>query len=135
MKRTPVTLKGGNYKNAAHEPNKKVKLVETQNANKKDMRMFYLRNSELCATDIFPRDLVQKICADFTCKGRECTREPCSFMHPRNPRAMERVTVKEIARNFATIKKGWLSDYHFQNETALPTDAKAMIGGLQGPTQ
>jgi len=48
---------------------------------------------------------------------------------------MDKATVKAIARNFATAKKGWLSDYHFRNETTLPADVKAMIGGLQGPTQ
>ena len=97
--------------------------------------MFYLKNAEARATDIFPRDLAQKVCADFTCKGKECTREPCSFMHPRNPREMDKATVEAIARNFATTKKGWLSDYHFCNETTLPADVKAMIGGSQGPTQ
>ena len=134
-KRNPVNLEGGNYKNANAEPNKKVKVVKTRNANKKEMGMFYLRNTKLRATDIFPRDLAQTICADFACKRRECTREPCLFMHPCNPRAMDRVTVKVITQNFATIKKGWLSDYHFQNETTLPADVKAMVGGSQGPTQ
>ena len=77
------------------------------------MGMFYLRNTESRAIDIFPQDMSQKICADFTCKRRECTKEPCSFMHPHNPRDMDKVTVEAIARNFATTKKGWLSDYHF----------------------
>ena len=48
---------------------------------------------------------------------------------------MDKATVEAIARNFANTKKGWLSDYHFRNETALPADGKAMIGGSQGPTQ
>ena len=60
------------------------------------MGMFYLKNVEACATDIFPHDLAQKVCADFTCKGKECTREPCSFMHPCNPREMDKATVKAI---------------------------------------
>ena len=62
-----------------------------------DMGMFYLRNVEPRATDIFPRDLAQKVCADFTCKGKECVRETCSFMQPCNPRDMDRATVKAIA--------------------------------------
>ena len=112
-----------------------MKVVKTRGVNKKEMGMFYLNNAEALATDIFPRDLAQKVCADFTCKGKECTREPCSFMHPCNPREMDKATVKAIARNFATTKKGWLSDYHFRNKTTLPADVKAMIGGSQGPTQ
>jgi len=99
------------------------------------MGMFYLRNVALRATDNFPHDLVQKVCADFTCKGKEFTREPCSFMHPCNPREMDRATVEAISRNFATTRKGWISNYHFCNETTLSADAKAMIGGSQGPTQ
>jgi len=46
---------------------------------------------------------------------------------------IDRVTVEAISQNFATNKKGWLSDYHFQNETTLPADVKATIGGSQGP--
>ena len=97
--------------------------------------MFYLRNNELRVMDIFPQDLAQKVCTDYTCKRRECTRDPCSFMHPRNPMEMDKATVEAIARNFATNKKGWLSDYHFRNETTLPADVKAMYGGLQGLNQ
>ena len=128
-------MEGANNKNANVVPNKKVKVVKTRMANKKDMGMFYLMNPDLRVTEIFSRDLDQKICADFTCKGRECIREPCSFMHPRNPRGMDKATIEAIARNFATTKRGWLNDYHFRNKTALPADVKAMIGGSQGPTQ
>ena len=99
------------------------------------MGMFYLRNADTRVLDIFPRDLAKKICADYTYKDKECTRDPCSFKHPRNPRDMDKVTVIAIARNFATTKKGWLSNYHFRNETTLPEDVMAMMGGLQGPTQ
>ena len=134
-KRNPANLEGGTNKNSNSEPNKRVKVVETRGASLKNMGMFYLRNPEMRIVDIFPGNLVQKICADFTWKGRECTREPCLFMHPWNPRAMDRVTVEAIAQNFATSKKGWLSNYHFLNETTLPADVKAMVGGLQGPAQ
>ena len=85
--------------------------------------------------DVFPQDLEENICVDFTCKEREYTKENCPFKHPRNPRDMDKVTVVAIGRNFAKTKKGWLSDYHFRNETTLPADVLAMMGGLQGPTQ
>ena len=112
-----------------------MKLVKPQVVNKKEMGMFYLKNAEARATDIIPQDLAQKVCADFTCRGRECTREPCSFMHPRNPRDIDKATVEAIVRNFATTKKGWLSNYHFRRETTLPADVKATLGGSQGPNQ
>ena len=94
--------------------------------------MFYLRNTKLRISEVFPKDLAQKVCVGFVCKGRECPREPCSFMHPRNPRYMTRATVEAIAQNFAATKKSWLSDYHFRRET-LPADVTAMLGGLEGP--
>ena len=97
--------------------------------------MFYLRNADARAVDIFPQDMAEKICVDFTCKGKECTREPCSFNHPCNPQDMDRVTVEAITKNFATTKKGWLSNFHFQHERTLTAEAMAMMGGLQGPTQ
>ena len=59
--------------------------------------MFYLRNAELRTTDIFPQDLAQKVCVDFTCKGKECARESCSFLHSCNPRDVDKATAKAIA--------------------------------------
>ena len=112
-----------------------MKVVERRGVNKKDLGRFYLRNVELRATDIFPHNIAQKVCTDFTCKGKECAKKPCSFLHPRNPREMDKVTVEAIARKFATTKKGWLSNYHFRNEMTLPADVKAMLGGSQGPNQ
>ena len=99
------------------------------------MGMFYLKSADLRIMDVFPRYLEEKICVDFTCKERECTKENCPFKHPRNPRDMDMVTVVAIARNFATTKKGWLRDYHFRNETTLPADVLEMMGGSQGPNQ
>ena len=99
------------------------------------MGMFYLKNANSRAVDVFSQDLAEKICVDFTCKERECTKENCPFKHPRNARDMDKCTVIAIGRNFAITKKGWLSDYHFRNETTLPADVLAMMGGSQGPTQ
>ena len=99
------------------------------------MGMFYLYNPNCRASDIFPQDLEEKICVDFTCKERECTKENCPFKHPRNARDMKKETAISIGRNFAKTKKGWLSDFHFRNETSLPADVLAMVGGSQGPTK
>ena len=97
--------------------------------------MFYLKHPDSRVVDIFPRDLEEKICIDFTCKDRECTKENCQFKHPCGPRDMNKNSVIAIARNFAITKKGWLSDYHFRNEPTLSDDIKAMLGGSQGPTK
>ena len=82
MKRTTVTSEGVNNKIANSKQNKKVKVVETRGADRKNMGMFYLKNAETRPTDVFPQDLAEKICVDFNCKERECTRDPCPFKHP-----------------------------------------------------
>jgi hypothetical protein len=115
--------------------NKKVKVVETCGKDRKTLGMFYLINADVRVGEVFPRDMEEKICVDFTCKGKECTRENCPFKHPVNPRDMDKCSVIAISRNFSKTKKGWLSDYHFRNETALPADVLAMMGGSQGPTK
>ena len=74
--------------------------------------------------DIFPQDIAQMVCADFTCKERECTRDPCSFMHPCNPREMDKATVKAITQKFAITKKGWFSDYHFRSKNDAASGCK-----------
>jgi hypothetical protein len=38
-----------------------------------DMGMLFLSKPDMKATDIFPKDMPNKICANFTCKGQECT--------------------------------------------------------------
>ena len=50
----PDTPNVRNDKDTSKESNKKVKVVETQGVNKKEMGMFYLKNAESRATDIFP---------------------------------------------------------------------------------
>jgi hypothetical protein len=110
-------------------------VIESSGKDRKSMGIFYLRNAEASGGDIFPRDMEEKICVDFTCKGKECTRVNCPFKHPINPRDMDKCSVIAIGRNFSKTKKGWLSDYHFRNETTLPADVLAMMGNLQGPKQ
>jgi hypothetical protein len=112
-----------------------VKVVEPHGVDKKLMGMFYLKNANARAFDVFPQDLEEKICVDFTCRERECTKENCPFKHPWNPRDMDKNLVIAIAQNFKANKKGWLSEYHFWNETSLPEDVMAMMVGLQGPTR
>ena len=70
---------------------------------------------------------MHKVCVDFTCKGKECIRENCTHLHPRQARDLDRETVKAIGRHFATTKKGWLSEYHFCREE-LPANVLAMLG-------
>jgi hypothetical protein len=63
-------------RNGATDPTKQRPVI--------DMGMFFLTRNNVKAIDVFPKDLPTKICADFTCKGRECSRETCPYSHPRN---------------------------------------------------
>jgi hypothetical protein len=53
--------------------------VDTAAKEKKDLGMFYLRNPSINPADIFPKDMPKKLCANFTCKGKECTNTNCDF--------------------------------------------------------
>ncbi len=98
------------------------------------MGMFFLTRNVIKAIDIFPQDLPTKICADFTCKGRECTRESCPYSHPRNARKLPTDTIAAIACHFSTKKIGWLNEWHFMKLAHLPPDVKALVGGKDGPS-
>jgi hypothetical protein len=99
-----------------------------------DMGMFFLAKHDIRATDIFPKDLLTKICADFTCKGRACTKENCPYTHPRNACNLTVETIAAIVCHFSSKKIGWLNKWHFMKLGDLPADAKALVGGKDGPS-
>jgi hypothetical protein len=99
-----------------------------------NMGMFFLTKYDIKATDIFPKDLSTKICADFTCKIRECTRENCPYSHPRNACKLTAETITAIICHFSSKKIGWLNKCHFMKLGHLPADVKALVGGKDGPS-
>jgi hypothetical protein len=101
--------------------------------NVTDMGMFFLTKHDIKAIDIFPKDLPTKICADFTCKGRECTRENCPYSHPRNARELTAETIAAIVHHFSSKTIGRLNKWHFMKLAHLPADVKALVGGKVGP--
>jgi hypothetical protein len=98
------------------------------------MGMFFLTRNNIKAIDIFPKDLTTKICADFTCKGRECSRETCPCSHPRNACESTAETIVAITRHFLSEKICWLNEWHFMKLAHLPADVKALVGGKDGPS-
>ncbi len=98
------------------------------------MGIFFLTRNDIKATDVFPKDLPTKICADFTCKGPECTRDSCPYSHPRNARELSKDTSAAIARHFSTKKIGWLNEWLFMKLAHLPPNVKALVGGKDGPS-
>jgi hypothetical protein len=99
-----------------------------------DMGMFFLTKHVIKAIDIFPKDLPTKICAAFTCKGHECTRENCLYSHPRNACELTAETIAAIVRHFSLKKIGWLNKWHFIKLGHLPADIKALVGGKDCPS-
>jgi hypothetical protein len=99
-----------------------------------DMSMVFLAKHDIKATDIFPKDLPTKICADFTCKGRKCTREIYPYSHPRNACKLTAETIAAIVCHFSSKKIGWLNEWHFMKLGNLPADVKALVGGKDGPS-
>ena len=73
-KRTTVTPDRAPNIPATTETSKKAKVTKTRGPDRKKMGMFYLKHSDSRATDIFPRDLEEQICINYTCKERECTK-------------------------------------------------------------
>jgi hypothetical protein len=61
----------------------RLKKPRCSGANLMDMGMFFLSKPDMKASDVFPKGMAESVCVDFTCKGRECTRENCTFVHPR----------------------------------------------------
>jgi hypothetical protein len=39
------------------------------------MGMFFLYKPDMKVVKIFPKDMLETVCANFTCKGREYTKE------------------------------------------------------------
>jgi hypothetical protein len=97
-----------------------------------DMGMFFLTKHDIKATDIFPKDLPTKICADFTCKGHKCTRENCPHSHPRKACGLTAETIAAIVHHFSSKKIGWLNKWRFMKLGNLPADVKALMGEKDG---
>jgi hypothetical protein len=136
-----------NAKRDPSSPDKGTKVAATQRQKKPrhngaidpakqhpvlDMGMFFLAKHDVWATDIFPKDLPTKICADFTCKGRECTMENCPYSHPRNARELTAETIAAIVHHFSSKKIGWLNKWHFMKFGDLLADVKVLVGGKDG---
>ena len=100
-----------------------------------EMGMFFLSKPDRKAADVFPKGMAESVCVDFTCKGRECTRDNCTFLHPRKVSNMKKETINAIGDHFLEKKVGWFNEWHFlkaMNE--LPAKYKKLMGGKDGPS-
>ena len=114
-------------------PHRGVK-VDTAAKEKKDLGMFYLCNLSINPADIFPKDMPEKLCTNFTCKGKECTNTNCNFAHPRKASELKRKTIILIANNFIKKNVGWFNEYHFMRMPNITDGVKKLLGNTKGPT-
>ncbi len=92
--------------------------------------MFYLKNPNITPSDIFPKDLPFKLCANFTCKGKECTNANCGFKHPNKASEIPCESFLAIASHFSAKDIGWFNEYHFMK---MPDEGvKKLLGNSRG---
>ncbi len=101
--------------------------------NVMDMGMFFLSKPDMKASDVFPKGMAESVCVKFTCKSRECTRENCSFVHPRKVGDLKKETVNAIGKHFLKKRVGWFNEWHFLKvANELHKKFKQLMGGKDG---
>ncbi len=108
--------------------------VDTAVKEKKDLGMFYLCNPFINPADIFSKDMHKKLCANFTCKGKEFTNTNCNFAHPRKDSELNRKTIILIANHFIKKDVEWFNEYHFMRMPNITDGIKKLLGNTKGPT-
>ena len=98
--------------------------------DRKEMGMFFLKNPNIPPSDIFPKDLPIKLCANFTCKGKECTNANCGFKHPNKASEIPRESILAIASHFSAKDIGWFNEYHFMKMN--DEGVKKLLGNSKG---
>ena len=97
--------------------------------------VFYLKDPA-AKGQIFPSTMEQKLCAYYTCKGRQCTTENCAFLHPKNNGEITNTTWKQVCAHFEKTKIGWINEWPVSqgNLKNFPDEYKHLLGGASGPT-
>jgi len=113
------------------KPKRGVK-IDAAAKERKDLGMFYLKNPSINPSDVFPKVMPEKICANFTCKGKECSNTACKFVHPRKPSELKRETIIAIADHFNKTNIGWFNEYHFMKMPDITDGVKKLLGNTRG---
>jgi hypothetical protein len=129
---TPDTDKGKSSTSQQKKKDRRVMKADTVAKEKKDLGMFYLKNPKISPSDMFPKDMPEKICANFTCKGKECVNANCDFTHPRKASKLKRETILAIASHFDKKDIGWFNEYHFMKMPEMTAGVKRLLGNTKG---
>jgi hypothetical protein len=108
--------------------------VDTAAKENKDLGMFSLHNPSIYPADISPKDMPKKLCANFTCKGKECTNTNCNFAHPRKASELKCKMIILIANHFNKKDVGWFNEYHFMRMPNITEGVMKLLGNTKGPT-
>jgi hypothetical protein len=122
---------------SSHQRKKKPRCgvkVDTATKERKDLGMLYLRNPSINPADIFPKDMPKKLCANFTCKGKECINTNCALAHPRKALELKSKTIILIANHFIKKDVGWFNKNHFMRMPNITDSVKKLLGNTKGPT-
>ncbi len=107
--------------------------VDSTKHNVMEMGMFFLSRPDIKASDIYPKGMAESVCVNFTCKGRECTRKNCTFIHPRKVGDLKKETINAIGKHFLEKRVGWFNKWHFLKVMRkLPKKFKQLMGGKDG---
>jgi hypothetical protein len=109
---------------------KKGSKVDGPAKDRKEMGMFFLKNPNINASDVFPKDLSIKLCANFTCRGKECANANCEFKHLIKAGEIPRESVLAIAAHFVAKDIGWFNEYHFMK--VPDEEVKKLLGNVKG---
>jgi hypothetical protein len=102
--------------------------VDTASKEKTALGMSYLHNNSINPSDVFLKDMSDKICANFTCKGKECNNMNCDFLHPRRPSELKPETILTIANHFTKRDISWFNEYHFMKMPNIMDEIKKYLG-------
>jgi hypothetical protein len=127
-----VTLDDNTKKPANQRLKKPRRSVAADSTKRKVMEMgiFFLSKPDMKASDLFSKGMAESVCVDFTCKGRECTRKNCTFVHPRKVGDLKKETVNAIGEHFLEERVGWFNEWQILKVMSeLPKKFKQLMGG------
>ena len=133
-KHDPITPESSSDNNLSRRQKakkaKKGSKVDDPTKDRKEMGMFFLKNPNINASDVFPKDLSLKLCASFTCKGKECSNMSCGFKHPTKAGKIPCESILASAAHFVVKDVGWFNEYHFMK---VPDEqVKKLLSNVKG---
>jgi hypothetical protein len=109
--------------------------VDTVAKEETELGVFYLRNASIIPSDMFPKDIPDKICTTFTCKGKDCNNVDCNFIHPRRPSELKRETIFGNHQSFHQMRYWLVQQVSFHEDAQISDKIKKLLGNTKGPTR